>query len=438
MTNESFRFEVVVVGAGPAGLAAACAAAECGRRTAVLDATPWLGGQIWRGQETKSDSGSAKRWLARLHAAGVVVVRQTAVIAALRTGVLLAESPEGSREFGWEKLILTIGARELFLPFPGWTLPGVVGIGGLQVLVKAGWPLAGKKVVLAGSGPLLFAAAAEYRAAGADIVMIAEQTNWAKLIRFGLTLPRLAPGKLFQAAKYKTVLLRVPYRPGCWVTSAQGVDGLESVTLRSARKTWTERCDYLATGFGLLPSLELPRLLGCRLEDGAATVNDRQESSQAGVYIAGEPTGIGGEGRALVEGLIAGFAAAGRPERAERLFRRRRRTWAFSRAMDQAFALRDEVKNLADPETLICRCEDVTRRELEKYGDWRSAKLQTRCGMGPCQGRICGAAVEKLFGWKNESIRPPVFPVQIETLREAGSAPRNGSEKIRSDGLSKT
>jgi hypothetical protein len=94
--------------------------------------------------------------------------------------------------------------------------------------------------------------------------------------------------------------------------------------------------------------------------------------------------------------------------------------------MDQAFALRDEVKNLADPETLICRCEDVTRRELEKYGDWRSAKLQTRCGMGPCQGRICGAAVEKLFGWKNESIRPPVFPVRIETLREAGSAPGSG------------
>jgi len=428
MINESSRFDIVVVGAGPAGLAAACAAAECGRRTVVLDATPWLGGQIWRGQETKNRSGSAKRWLTRLHAAGAVVARQTTVVAAPRPGVLLAESPEGPREFGWEKLVLTIGARELFLPFPGWTLPGVVGIGGLQVLVKAGWPLAGKKVILAGSGPLLFAAAAEYRAAGADVDIIAEQTNLAKLIRFGLTLPRVSPGKLLQAAKYKAALLRVPYHTGCWVTSAQGADRLEGVTLRSARKTWTERCDYLATGFGFLPSLELPRLLGCRVENGAAVVNDRQESSQAGVYIAGEPTGIGGEGRALVEGLIAGFAAAGQLERAERLFRKRRRTWAFSRAMERAFAVRDEVKKLADPETLICRCEDVTRRDLEKYGDWRSTKLQTRCGMGPCQGRICGGAVEKLFGWKNESIRPPVFPVKIGTLRETGSAPRNGSE----------
>ena len=417
MINESSRFEVVVVGAGPAGLAAACSAAQCGRRTAVLDATPWLGGQIWRGQETKNRLGSAKRWQTRLHAAGAVVVRQTTVVAAPRPGVLLAESPEGAREFRWEKLILTIGARELFLPFPGWTLPGVVGIGGLQVLVKAGWPLAGKKIVVGGSGPLLFAAAAEYRAAGADVVIIAEQTNWARLIRFGLTLPRVSPGKLLQAAKYQAALLRVPYRPGCWVTSAQGADRLEGVTLRSARKTWTEKCDCLATGFGFLPNLELPRLLGCRVENGAVVVNDRQESSQAGVYIAGEPTGIGGEGRALVEGRIAGFAAAGRPEKAERFFRRRRRAWAFSRAMDRAFELGDEVKKLADPETLICRCEDVTRRDLEKFGDWRSAKLQTRCGMGPCQGRICGGAVEKLFGWEIESIRPPVFPVKIGTLK---------------------
>jgi NADPH-dependent 2,4-dienoyl-CoA reductase/sulfur reductase-like enzyme len=428
MSDARSRFEVVVVGAGPAGLAAAAAAAECGRRTLVLDATPWLGGQIWRGREAKGGPGSAKRWLARLQAAGAAVARQTTVVAAPRPGILLAESPEGPREIGWEKLILTIGARELFLPFPGWTLPGVVGIGGLQVLVKGGWPLAGKKILVAGSGPLLLAAAAEYRTAGADVILIAEQTDRARLVRFGLSLPRLAPGKLLQAAKCQAALLGVPYRAGCWAVSAQGTDRLEGVTLRSARKTWTERCDVLATGFGFIPNLELPRLLGCRTENGAAVVDDRQESSQAGVYVAGEPTGIGGEGRALVEGLIAGYTAAGRPERAERLFRRRRRARAFSRAMDRAFAPRGEVKNLADPETLICRCEDVTRRDLEKYGGWRAAKLQTRCGMGPCQGRICGGAVEKLFGWDAASNRPPVFPVSIGTLRDPDSGFRGASK----------
>ena len=254
------------------------------------------------------------------------------------------------------------------------------------------------------------------------MVAVAEQAGWARLIRFGLALPWLSPAKLGQAMGYESRLLGIPYRAGSWAASVQGNDRVEGVTLRNARKTWTERCDILATGFGFLPNLELPRLLGCRVEKGAAVVGERQESSRAGVYIAGEPTGIGGEGRALVEGRIAGYAAAGRPERAERLFRARRRAWAFSRALDRAFALRGEVKNLADAGTLICRCEDVTRRDLEKYGDGRSAKLQTRCGMGPCQGRICGGALRELFGWEIESVRPPLFPVSIGTLREAEAA----------------
>jgi D-hydroxyproline dehydrogenase subunit alpha len=418
MSEESGRFEVVVVGAGPAGLAAACMAAECGRRTVVLDAAPWLGGQIWKGQETKGKARPAKRWLARLQASGAVIVRQTSVVAAPRPGVLLTESPEGAREFEYEKLILTIGARELFLPFPGWTLPGVIGIGGLQTLLKSGWPVAGKKIVLAGSGPLLFAAAAEARAAGAKVALIAEQTNWARLIRFGMSLPRVAPGKIVQAAQFEARLLGVPYRPGCWAVSAQGTDRVQAVILRRGSRTWTESCDYLATGFGFLPNLELPRLLGCRVEKGGAVVNELQESTRTGIYIAGEPTGIGGEGRALVEGRIAGYAAAGRPEKAERLFRKRRRTWAFSRAMARAFAVREEVRKLADPETIICRCEDVPLRKLEEHGDARSAKLQTRCGMGPCQGRTCGGAVEALFGWETDSVRPPVFPVRIGTLKD--------------------
>ena len=426
MSRRRIEFDIVAAGAGPAGIAAACIAAESGLRTAVLDATPWLGGQIWRSHETRRPPKAARRWIERLGASGTQVLRRTSVIDAPRPHELLAETPDGAAEIAWDKLVLAVGARELFLPFPGWTLPGVVGVGGLQVMVKAGWPLAGKRVVVAGSGPLLFAAAAEFRSAGADVVLMAEQADLPGLLRFGAALPRFAPKKLVQAAGYQMRLLGVRYRTGCWPVAAQGDGRLESVDLRAGRRTLTVPCDVLACGFGFTPNLELPKLLGCRIENNEVKVNLWQETSVPGVYCAGEPTGIGGEDRALIEGKIAGCAAAGLPRRAERLFKARDRARKFSRTMERGFALREDVKRLARPETIVCRCEDVTRGELEKWGDWRSAKLQTRCGMGPCQGRICGGAARAIYGWEPESARPPVFPIDVATLMEAGTDPGAG------------
>jgi NADPH-dependent 2,4-dienoyl-CoA reductase/sulfur reductase-like enzyme len=355
------------------------------------------------------------------------MIRCAADIAAPRAGVLLAETGEGPLELSWQKLILAVGARELFLPFPGWTLPNVTGPGGMQVLVKAGLPVAGKRVVVAGSGPLLIAASAELRKAGARVVVVAEQAGLSDLVRFAAALPRSAPKKIFQALQYQLRLLGVPYRTGCWVTAAQGGQKVEQVTIQSQKKTWTIPCDYLACAYGLVPNLELPRLLGCRLENGVVLVNLWQETLVGDVYCAGEPTGIGGEDRALIEGRIAGHAASGRTDKADCLFKARKRARKFSLAMDRAFALRDELKHLAQPDTIVCRCEDVTRRQLEPYDGWRSAKLHTRCGMGPCQGRVCGGAARVLFGWKHESVRPPLFPVTVGTLADADLLPENKS-----------
>jgi NADPH-dependent 2,4-dienoyl-CoA reductase/sulfur reductase-like enzyme len=421
MNKRQPEFEVVVVGAGPAGIAAACVAAESGKRVALLETTSWLGGQIWRSETAQQTPRIAQHWLRRLQASGTLVLSRTTVVGATRSGVLLAESSEGAIEVTWQKLILAVGARELFLPFPGWTLPNVMGPGGLQVLVKAGWPIAGKRVVIAGSGPLLIAAAAHLREAGAKVIAVAEQAIWAKLIRFGLALPGLAPGKLLQGVGYQLQLLGVPYRAGCWPVSAQGGKQLESVTLCTGEKRWIVPCDYLACGFGLIPNVELPQLLGCRLEKGAVWVNPWQETSVRNVYCAGEPTGIGGVDRALIEGQIAGFACTGQAERAEPLLNTRQRTHRFTQAMNQAFALRGELQHLATADTIVCRCEDLTRNQLELYDGWRAAKLHTRCGMGPCQGRICGGAARVLLGWEPESVRPPVFPTRVATLMEMGS-----------------
>jgi hypothetical protein len=118
----------------------------------------------------------------------------------------------------------------------------------------------------------------------------------------------------------------------------------------------------------------------------------------------------------LAEGQIAGFAAAGRIESAKELFHTRAKLHKFAKVLNRTFSLRAELKSLPRPETLVCRCEDVAYGRLQKHTSWRAAKLQTRCGMGPCQGRICGPATQFLFDWRPESVRPPIFPTRFENL----------------------
>jgi NADPH-dependent 2,4-dienoyl-CoA reductase/sulfur reductase-like enzyme len=408
-------YEILVVGAGPAGLAAACCAAEAGRRVGVVDDNPALGGQIWRSERPQSTSRTAAAWLTRVQRAGFELIPGTQVVGRIGPGCLLAETDGLACELHHERLIVATGARELFLPFPGWTLPNVLGAGGLQALVKTGLPIQGKKVAVAGSGPLLLAVADYLRKHGADVRLIAEQAPWGRVLRFGLGLWR-SPRKLWQALGLRRRLRQVRYATGCWPIEAEGDGRLASVTFSDGRTTWKEPCDYLACGFGLVPNLDLPALLGCDVGAGRAQVDELQQSSVPGVYCAGETTGIGGLEQALVEGQIAGYAAAGYPDRAHALFAARAKARRFARALESTFALRDELRTLARPDTLVCRCEDVPLGKLAGHASWLAAKLQTRCGMGPCQGRICGPAVEVLFGWKRTSVRPPIFPTNLAAL----------------------
>jgi NADPH-dependent 2,4-dienoyl-CoA reductase/sulfur reductase-like enzyme len=397
-------------------LAAACAAAENGRRTALVDETPWLGGQIWRGQQAHPAIPQAARWAERFRRTNATLLDQCTVLGPADGQTLLAEHPTGPRAIQWEKLILATGARELFLPFPGWTLPGNFGPGGLQSLAKHGWPVVGKRIVLAGSGPLLLAVAGGLRAMGATIVSINEQAPLSRVISFGAGLLGW-PAKLAQAARLKWTLLGTPFRCGVWPVAAEGGEQVRAVTLTDGRRQWKEECDFLACGFGLVPNIELPLALGCQLHNGFARVDEWQAAGVAGVYCAGELTGIGGADTALVEGEIAGLAAAGHAQAAPRLFARRAACRRFAGALARTFALREEVARLAGGDTLVCRCEDVSFDRMKSFADWRDAKLQTRCGMGSCQGRVCGAAAKVLFGWGMESVRPPVLPGRVESLR---------------------
>jgi NADPH-dependent 2,4-dienoyl-CoA reductase/sulfur reductase-like enzyme len=186
--------------------------------------------------------------------------------------------------------------------------------------------------------------------------------------------------------------------------------------LRRGSSIWKEPCDYAAIGFGLVPNLELPLLLGCAIDEAFVVVDEWQQSSLADVYCAGEPTGIGGLDLALTGGEIAGYAATGQSDRARRLFAARDRAVRFRDRLAATFALRGELKAITTEETIVCRCEDVPLSRLRGHSSWRSAKLHTRCGMGPCQGRMCGPAVEFLCGWRADSMRPPLYPIPVKAV----------------------
>jgi D-hydroxyproline dehydrogenase subunit alpha len=175
-----------------------------------------------------------------------------------------------------------------------------------------------------------------------------------------------------------------------------------------------------------VPNVELATLAGCLVAGGRVIVDGRQATSAEAVYCAGEPTGIGGVELSIAEGEVAGLSASGHVAEAA-LLRRIATQRRYAAAMDHAFALRDEVKALATPDTIVCRCEDVRLRDLHRAWTARQAKLYTRAGMGPCQGRICGAALESLMGWPSDSVRPPAQPARVSTLL-AGAEPTQSLE----------
>jgi NADPH-dependent 2,4-dienoyl-CoA reductase/sulfur reductase-like enzyme len=385
----------------------------------LLDDNPALGGQIWRGGP-HADLPAAATALQRAVTASahVRIVHSAKVVGILDRNTVLVETDDSALRVRWQKLVLCTGARERLLPFPGWTLPGVTGAGGLQALIKGGLPVAGQRVVIAGSGPLLFAVAATARKAGARVLMVAEHASLARVTTFASKLP-LWPFKLLQAVQLRDA----SYRTSSTVLSVQGQGRVQSATLQQGKQTVTLDCDRVAVGYGLVPNTGLAEALGCGVHsaDGgnAITVDAQQCSSVHGIYAAGECTGIGGCERALAQGSIAGFAAIGDAHQA-RSFEKDRAYWsAFAAHASTCFALDDGLKNLPQADTLVCRCEDVSHAALQAHGNWTEAKIHTRCGMGACQGKVCGVAAQFLYGWQMPVARLPFATARIGTLAAA-------------------
>jgi NADPH-dependent 2,4-dienoyl-CoA reductase/sulfur reductase-like enzyme len=401
-------FDVLIVGAGPGGLAAAATAAEAGKRVCLVDDNPEAGGQIWRRDIAKShNDGPVAQWLLRIGNEDVVMMTGCRAVGGFTGGVearadassnaLLVERNGEREEIKYSSLILAPGARELFLPFPGWTMTGVYGVGGLQAFVKSGLDITDKRVVIAGTGPLLLAVAAALRKAGARVIAVFEQASLSRLIKFSLNLVVGHTGKLIEGAGYRLSCFGMPYYTDGWVTAAVGEDRLWRVSAIVGGCSFEIEADILATGYHLVPNVELAQLLNCKLKAGYVSVDDMQQTSVRGIYCIGEATGIGGVDKAQVEGQVAALAAVGRVEQAETLVPERDSQRRFVRKLADTFQLRDELRGLATAETVVCRCEDVSQRSLVHCRSWREAKLHTRCGMGPCQGR-CSDSVSVWLG----------------------------------------
>jgi len=407
--------DLLVVGAGPAGIAAAVSAAELGARVVLVDQGTAAGGQIWRRRAGEAAPRAARSWLERLERSSVRVASGGEIVDVDDGGGFVLSAPAELITVRPAATVIATGARELFLPFPGWTLPNVVGAGGLQALLKGGLDVRGRRVVLAGSGPLLLPVAATVTRAGARLAIVAEQAPASALGAFTRSLWR-SPRRLVAAGVLRAGFLGTRYAAGTWVVRADGDDRVREVTFTDGSRSWREACDYLAVGYGLVPNTELARLLGAATGASGILVDDRQATTAPGVFAAGECAGIGGAPLAIAEGIIAGTAAAGVAELPRSAVAARARERRFAARLASAFALRDEVYRLADDETVVCRCEDVRAGELGGVHDPREARLHARAGMGACQGRVCGAALAAARGWSEGAVRPPLFPIPVSAL----------------------
>lgn len=441
--------DVGIVGAGPAGMAAATVCAQGGLSVVVLDEGQRAGGQIFRQLPPGASAGaiaeppSHRRGHALLDAfaASRVDLRGGAVVWDARPGRLWFEQDGASWLLRCQRIVLAAGAYDRCLPFPGWTLPGVVTAGALQVMVRGFGVVPGRRALVAGSGPLLLPTVTALLGAGVQVVAALEASSRWRALR---ALPGVLgnAGRLREAAWYARQLLRAGVRLswGWTVFRCDGDGRVQRATIgrvdaegrprpHTAR---TIEVDVVGAGFGLVPSIELGLHLGCRSEwnvvrGGHCLLVDReQQTSVAGVLAAGEVCGIGGASVAIAEGELAGHRIVGSLRSApmpgaatNRAVRERR----AADAMLRAFAPLPGLGELAQPDTIVCRCEDVDLQRARDAaalhgGSFRAIKLGCRAGMGPCQARICGPSLQALAaGTTGAQMDPPVVQLPVKPVR---------------------
>lgn len=447
--------ELVVVGAGPAGLAATQEATALGLSVTLIDASPEPGGQYYK--QTPSELGvtpdpdsRARQLLATAAQDNVRLFTDTLVwgiFAEHGDYLLCLYGPPGTqRRMTAKKVILAPGAHDRPSPFPGWTLPGVMTAGAALWLVKHQRILPGRRVVLSGTGPLQWVLASHLIEAGAEVTRILEVNGfpwgvwryagalWGQWQRLGegwkawRTIRRAGKG-----IQWGQTVLRAEGNGHVQRAVIGPIDGSGSEIVDA---------DAISLGYGFTPAIQLSRLAGCGHyydpERGAyAPMRDEWlQTTLSGLFVAGDGGGIAGKDVARLEGHLAATGAAlqlGRaadPDRVSTLRLELARQRRFTAVLDALFPSTSIGGKLLTDDTILCRCEEITVGQLrcainEGAGTVTALRMLTRAGMGRCQGRMCGIpAAELLARQLDRSVeavgqatpRPPIMPVPLAGL----------------------
>ena len=459
---------VVVVGAGPAGMRAAERLVAAGRRPVVIDEAPRHGGQIYRQppaafRRERSDlygfeADRASAVLDRFEALrSQVDHRPETLVWQVEPNALQLLHAGRSETLGFDALILATGATDRVLPFPGWTLPGIVTLGAAQIALKYQATLIGPRVVFAGTGPLLYLVAWQYASHGGEVAAVLDTAPFGAKLR---ALPKMA-ARPAVAAKGAYFLARlrlagVPVHSGVTLEEAEGATRVEALRWRANGTTYTTPCDAVGIGHGLRSETQLADLAGCAFaydsldQAWLPTRDGAGRSSVRGVYLAGDGAAILGADAAELSGARAALAAledlgaAPQPDVTARLDQDRGAHVRFREGMEIAFALPRTWAADAPDGLIVCRCEEVTAGELRTCvrstgtREINRLKALTRIGMGRCQGRMCAPAAARLLadaaGCTLEDVgrlrgQAPVKPLPIHLLRDAVDAQRVPAEE---------
>jgi thioredoxin reductase/bacterioferritin-associated ferredoxin len=460
----SVEQDLIVIGAGPAGVSAAAEASKHGLQVTLIDEAESAGGQIYRATPRewtpKVDRGADQDLvdgdnLRRLLATSNVRHLSEHTVWAVAPGFeVRAVSNSAEVRLSARKLLVCSGVTERIIPFPGWTTPGVIGLAGCTGLLKAQQLLPGRRPVIAGSGPLLYAVANAIIEAGGKPAAIADLGSLSDWIA---SMPQLlsAPDLLAKGIAWRARILKagVPVLHRHRVSRALGDECVDTVELTPVDASGAPQmnaqnkqfsADCLIVGHGLVPSLEVTRLLNAnhRFDSDRGgwipEVDAYQRTSIPNLYAAGDCCGVSGARAAALSGQIAGLRIAldsgalpktGFTPIYKQVSKQRIRAERFGNQMGKLMSMRPGLVDGLTPDTIVCRCEDITLGQLNQAiesgaSDCNELKAWTRCGMGPCQGRTCGEAVSELMSRKTGSrenagywtARVPLRPCPIDLL----------------------